>query len=192
MAVTVGGTSITFNDNTTQSQKPMKLLAEVVNSSTASHTFSTGLSNCSQIIVVWDANQTSGPSGTSFTISESTTGMSFSTRESHSLIVSNTSVTPAVNQVTQAASTTNFLSGFSGGATFNKGYVVLTRVRKTTSSLGQLWNMSISGGSTTSNFLGNLKIGTNSASPSLVFGIGSISINFGLSNGINASIYGVE
>ena len=192
MPVTVAGTNITFNDSTTQSQKPMKLLAEVVNSSTTAHTFSTGLAACNQIIIVWDATQTGGPSGTSLTISESTTSASFSTRESHSLIVSSQSVTPALSQVTQAASTTNFLTGFSGGSCFNKGYVVLTRVRKTTASLGQLWNMSISGGGTTNNFLGNLKIGTNSASSGLLFGIGSISINFGTSNNINVSVYGVE
>lgn len=189
MAITVSGTALTFNDSSVQTRKPMKLIAEVINSSTQGHSF-TALDSYTRLILVWDSTQISGPASTSLTITESTTTVAYSTRDPHSLILSSTS-SNNVTQATQASGTTNFLSGFSTGANFTKGYVTLTRVRNMSISTTSLWNLDIKGGSSGGNYLTNLKVGTPTLSASN-FGIGALTLTFGLCNGINIRLYGIE
>lgn len=144
MAVTVSGSSITFEDNTVQTTRPFKLLAEVINSSTTSHTFYS-LSGYNEIIIVWDANQYTGPSGSSLTLTESTTSVLYRTLQGHTLLRAATNVTPNVTAAAQLVNNTNLLASFSSGSSFAKGRVVLSRIRNMTGSLTPRWNAQISG-----------------------------------------------
>lgn len=189
MAITVAGTTITFNDNTVQTTKPMKLLNEVINSSTTTHTFGS-LMAYNQLVLVWDANQFSGPSGTTINLTESVTSMTLTTREQSSIITSNVGLNN-VTQITQLSGNTNILASFSSSACMTRGRIVLTKIRNMTSTDNQLWNAEIKAATTGGQWLANTKVGTNTVSGGN-FSIGSIYMSLGQCNAINIRLYGVE
>jgi hypothetical protein len=189
MAVTVGGSSITYSDSSVQTRKPLKLHSEVIASANVSNSF-TALDGFSQYILVWDCNQYSGPAGSSLTITESTTSAAFSTKENSDLLLTSSGL-GTVTRTSLVSGSTNLLGGFSSGANFTKGLVTITKLRGMSSTLTSLWNMEISGGNNGSQWRANHRIGT-STTGSGGFGIGSLNLNLGYCNSINIRLYGIE
>jgi hypothetical protein len=191
MAVTIGSSGITFNDSSIQTTKPMKLLGEVSNTATGngSHSFY-GLSAYNQLVLVWNGTQYSGPAGSSLTLTEGTTSVLFTTSATNELLLTTQSLN-TVTRVQQASNSSNLLTSFSGGNSFWKGRVVMTKIRNMSATLPQMWNVSIEGGTSTNYFAANLAVGTPTLSAS-GFSLDSINLNLGLTNLINIRLYGTQ
>ena len=191
MAVTIGSSGVTFNDGFIQTTKPMKLLGEVSNTATGnnSHSFY-GLSAFNELVLVWNGTQYSGPAGSSLTLTESTTGILFTTANTSELLIASGN-TNTVTRVSQAANSSNLLTSFSGGSSFHKGRVTMTKIRNMSSTLPQMWNVDIVGGISTQHFAANLAVGTPTLSAS-GFSLDSINLNLGLTNLINIRLYGTQ
>ena len=191
MAVTIGSSGVTFNDGFIQTTKPMKLLGEVSNTATGnnSHSFY-GLSAYNELVLVWNGSQYSGPAGSSLTLTEATTSILFTTTVASDLLITSQS-TNTVTRVSQAVSNSNLLSSFSGGASFARGRVTMTKIRNMSATLQQMWNVDIVGGTSAQYFAANLAVSTPTLSAS-GFSLDSINLNLGLTNLINIRLYGTQ
>lgn len=187
MAITVSGSSILYSDSSAQSRKPMKLITEVINSSSTSQSIY-GMEGYNQYILVWDANQYTGPGSSSLTLIEGTTTATFYTRGTSSLVLAGTS---GVSQIQMAAGTANLIGAFSSGSSFVRGNVVITKIRNMTSTTTQLWNVDVAGGGSSGNWFANHRVGTTTTGGG-GFGIGSLNLTLGYCNEINIRLYGIE
>jgi hypothetical protein len=195
MAVTLGGTAITFNDSTTQSTAAgpgtMQIISEVANSG-STNSFSVSIpspTTWNEFILVWQANQFSGPAGSTLTLTESTTGALYSSSTAGSLIVSSTGANN-VTQVSVSAGATNFLASFSGGSVFYKGRVVITRIKNSDSTTSSRYHVSVHGGSSGGLFLGEFTAGGTVGATA--FFISTITFGFSQSNNIHYRLYGIR
>ena len=189
MAVTVAGSSITYNDGSVQTRKPLKLHSEVLNSTTVSNSF-TAIDGFNQYILVWDCVQFSGPASSSLTLTEGTTSAVFSLKEASELLMTSAGANN-VTRTSLASGSTNFLAGFGSGSNFTRGFVTITKLRGMSSALTCLWNMEIAGGLNTSQWRANHRIGTTTTG-SGGFGIGSLNLTLSSCNSINIRLYGIE
>jgi hypothetical protein len=175
---------ITFSDDTIQKTKAFKLVGEVVNSSTTSHSFFAGLSFANQIIIAWDCNQFTGPASATMTVSEQTTTVTYTTQSQSTLLSHST----AFGAQIQTSGITNILGNFSAGGVFTRGHVTLTRTRQQTGSVTSRWVAEIAGGTPSSHFKSTTVIGTPTTSAA-GFGIGSINLTLPSSDAINIRVY---
>jgi hypothetical protein len=203
MALQIGGTTvvnnnrgvenitqITFNDGAVQKTKPLKLVGEVINSSTQSNSFF-GLSAFNQITIVWESAQFSGPAGAALTIYEQTSGTILTTQTTSSFIQSSSTVN-TVTQTSQASGNTNVLGSiFQGTNVVTRGRVVLTKVRQTTATQSQRWNVDILGGNSSQSVVGSSTIGTSNTSV-LGWNIDWFNLTLNSCNSINIRVYGQE
>ena len=194
MAITVSGTSITFNDSTTQTTAAgagkMEEITSVANSAATSFSLSVPTPSLyNKFILVWNGSQYSGPAGSSLTLTESTTGALYTALTGGSVLVSSTG-TSTVGQGTYAASITNFLLPFSSASSFSKGEVIITRIKGTDATTASRYFVSVRGGSTGAAFIGSFNA-TGSTSASSFF-ISTLTFSLGLTNGISLRLYGVR
>lgn len=195
MAITTSGTSITFNDSTTQTTAAgpgtMVLITELSNQG-STNTFSLTIPSASsynELILVWQGTQYSGPAGSSLSLTESTTTATYTALTSGSIIVTSTGLNN-VTQVATSAGITNFLAAFSTGSSFSRGQVTMTRIKNSDTTTGNRYHIAVRGGSTGAAYQGDYTA-TGSAVNTVLF-IQTVNFSLGLTNNISLRLYGVR
>jgi len=195
MAITVSGTSITFNDSTVQTTAgnagTMELITSIVSGVPTSYALSVPTPALySQLILVWSCNQFSGPVTSTLNLTESISGSLYTALTAGSFIGTNNSASPSVTQITTTSGTNNFLAAINSLNSWTRGQAIITRIKNGDVTSGPRYHISLCGGSTSNLFQVDYT-GSGTSSSASTF-IQTVTLGFSSTNSFNIRLYGVR
>ena len=195
MAITVSGTSITFNDSTVQTTAgnagTMELITSIVSGVPTSYALAVpSPQSYNQLILVWSCNQFSGPVTSTLNLTESISGSLYTALTAGSFIGTNNSASPSVTQITTTSGTNNFLAAINSLNSWSRGQAIMTRIKNADTTTGSRYHISLCGGSTSNLFQVDYTA-TGTAAANSYF-ITTVTLGFSSTNSFNIRLYGVR